>query len=86
MRQKIVPPADDELAKEHGECATLAELRAKLRVRIADSLRHEGDEQVREQLVDELLRRNPFEIPASLVDRQVNAFVEDLLDRVGCAA
>jgi trigger factor len=83
VRQKIVPSADDELAKEHGECTTLAELRAKLRERIADSWRLEGDEQVREQVVDELLGRNPFEIPASLVDRQVNAFVEDLLERAG---
>jgi trigger factor len=83
VREKILPPADDELAKEHGECTTLAELRAKLRERIADSFRREGDEQVREQLLDEILRRNPFEIPASLVGRQVDAFLEDLLDRVG---
>jgi trigger factor len=83
VREKILPPADDELAKEHGECTTLAELRAKLRERIADSLRSEGDEHVREQLLDEILRRNAFEVPASLVDRQVGAFVEDLLDRVG---
>jgi trigger factor len=83
VREKILPPADDELAKEHGECTTLAELRAKLRERIADSLRREGDEQVREQLIDEILRRNRFEIPASLIGRQVDAFLEDLLDRVG---
>ena len=83
VREKILPPADDELAKEHGECATLAELRTKLRERIADSLRREGDEQVREQLLDEILRRNPFEVPASLVGRQVDAFVEDLLERGG---
>jgi trigger factor len=83
VREKILPPADDELAKEHGECTTLAELRAKLRERIADSLRREGDEQVREQLLDEILRRNRFEIPASLIGRQVDAFLEDLLDRVG---
>ena len=83
VREKILPPADDELAKEHGECTTLAELRGKLRERIADSLRSEGDEHVREQLLDEILRRNAFEVPASLVDRQVGAFVEDLLDRVG---
>jgi trigger factor len=83
IREKILPAADDDLAKEHGECSTLAELRTKLRERIAESMRREGDEQIREQLLDQVLQSNPFDVPASLVDRQVNAFVEDLLERVG---
>jgi len=83
IREKILPPADDELAKEHGECATFAELRDKLRERIEQSYRREGDEQVRDQVVAELVKRNPFEIPSSLVDRQVDAFVEDLVSRLG---
>jgi trigger factor len=83
IREKVLPPADDDLAKEHGECATLEELRAKLRERITASLKEEADAQVREQLVDELLRRNPFDVPQSLVGRQVGALVEDLLGRAG---
>lgn len=83
IREKILPATDDDLAKEHGECATLAELRDKLRERIAESMRREGDEQIREQLLDRMLQGNPFDVPTSLVDRQVNAFVEDLLERVG---
>jgi len=83
IREKVLPPADDELAKEHGECTTFAELRAKLRDRIEESYRREGDGQVRDQVVAELVKRNPFEIPRSLVDRQVDAFVEDLFARLG---
>ncbi len=83
LREKVLPALDDELAKEHGECATLDELRVKLRERIAASIRRQGDEQVREQLIDELLRRNSFEVPKSLVERQVDAFVEELLERLG---
>ena len=83
IREKILPPADDELAKEHGECTTLEELRAKLRERIAESYRREGDEQVRGQVLEELVRRNPFEVPQSLIGRQVDAFVEDLMSRLG---
>lgn len=83
IREKLLPPADDDLAKEHGECTTLADLRAKLGERIAQSFEREATEQVREQLIDELARRNPFDVPPSLVDRQVDAFVEDLLARVG---
>lgn len=83
IREKILPAADDELAKEHGECPTFAELRVKVRERIAQSLEREAMDQVREQLIDELLRRNAFEVPGSLVERQVDAFVEELLARVG---
>ena len=83
IREKILPAADDDLAKEHGECNTLAELREKLRERIAGSWSREADEHVREQLIDEVVRRNPFEVPKSLVERQVDAFIEDLLGRVG---
>jgi trigger factor len=83
IREKVLPAADDELAKEHGECATLAELRAKLRERIEQSFAREGDEHVRDQLVAELVQRNAFDVPKSLVDRQVDAFIEDLLSRLG---
>jgi len=83
IREKILPPADDELAKEHGEVSTLVELRQKIRDRIADQIRRSGDEQIREQIVDELLRRNAFEVPKSLVDRQIDALVEDILRRIG---
>jgi len=83
IREKLLPAADDELAKEHGECATLEELRAKLRERIAESYRREGDERVRAQLVDELVKRNPFDVPQSLVERQLDSLIEDLTSRLG---
>lgn len=83
LREKVVPEADDELAKEHGECTTLEDLKAKLRERIADSFRREAQGRVEEQLVDEVLRRNPFDVPKSLIERQIDGFVEDVLERLG---
>ncbi len=83
IHEKVLPAADDDLAKEHGECSTLEDLRVKLRERIAQSFEREAMDQVREQVIDELLRRNAFEVPATLVDRQIDAFVEELLGRAG---
>ena len=34
-------------------------------------------------MLEELVRRNPFEVPQSLIGRQVDAFVEDLMSRLG---
>lgn len=83
LREKVVPPADDDLAKEHGECETLAELREHLRGRITQRLRADADAAVREQVVDELLRHNPFEAPRSLVERQTETLLGELLSRLG---
>lgn len=83
IRQKVLPEADDALAKEHGECETLVELREKVKQRLAASFENEAMDRVRDQVIDQLVDRNPFEVPKSLVDRQVDALVEDLLDRFG---
>jgi trigger factor len=78
LREKVLPPVDDDLAREHGDAETLDELRAKLRERITASIRHGADEQVRDQLVDALLEKNPFEVPKSMVDRQTEALANEL--------
>jgi trigger factor len=86
IREKILPAIDDDLAREHGDAETLDELRAKLRERIAASIRHGAEEQVRDQLVDALLEKNPFEVPKSMVDRQVDALADDLFRGRGSEA
>jgi trigger factor len=78
LREKVLPPVDDDLAREHGDAETLDELRAKLRERITASIRHAADEQVRDQLVDALLEKNPFEVPKSMVDRQTESLANEL--------
>ena len=83
LREKVMPGIDDDLAKEHGECDTLAELRERLRERIAAAFIAKGESAVREQLVDAVIERNPFEVPESMVERQVEGEIEDLLSRLG---
>jgi trigger factor len=83
IRKKVLPEANDDLAKEHGECDTLGELRGKIRDRLAASFSAETESAVRDQLIDELLQRNLFEAPASLIEHQLDGLVEDLLARFG---
>lgn len=86
IREKVLPAIDDELAREHGEVETLEALRAKIRERIAASIRQASDEQVRDQVMDGLLERNAFEAPKSLVDRFTESLVNDVLARSGRGA
>lgn len=83
IREKVRPEVDDDLAREHGECETLEELRNRLREQIAASFAADGESSVRDQLIDRLLEKNPFEVPESLVERQVEGMIDELLNRLG---
>ncbi|HEV8715521.1 MAG TPA: trigger factor, partial [Candidatus Binatia bacterium] len=63
LARKEVPPLDDEFAKDHGECATLAELREKVSRNLQQAADRRAENQVEEELITQLLARNPFEVP-----------------------
>jgi trigger factor len=85
LRERVRPPLDDELAREHGECETLEELRSRIRQRLEERFAAAAEEAVREQLLDELLRRHPFEAPAALVERETERLVREIAERTGLA-
>jgi len=70
LTRKEVPPLDDEFAKDHGECATLAELREKVSRNLQQAADRHAENQMEEELITQLLIRNPFEVPPSLAREQ----------------
>jgi trigger factor len=60
IKEKILPPLDDDFAKEVGEFQNLPELRDRLRKNLAE-----------EKIVDFLRAKHPVAIPKGMVDRQV---------------
>jgi len=71
LARKEVPLLDDEFAKDHGECETLAELREKVRNNLQQAANRRAQNQMEDALLTQLLLRNPFEVPPSLVREQV---------------
>jgi trigger factor len=67
---KEVPQLDDEFAKDHGECDTLTELREKVRQNLQEALDRRAEAQLEEAILTQLVDRNPFEVPPSLVREQ----------------
>ncbi|MDH3205334.1 MAG: trigger factor [Gemmatimonadota bacterium] len=65
------PPLDDDLAKQVGDFETLEELTAKVRADLEKEAVDQSEGVVRARLLDLLLEANPFEVPASMVDRYV---------------
>jgi trigger factor len=78
LKEKFVPPLDDDLAKELGEFDSLAELKEQVRAALAEEAEREAEHDKRQQLIDRLLERNPFEPPRALVEHELDRRIEDL--------
>ncbi|HEY7820909.1 MAG TPA: trigger factor [Vicinamibacteria bacterium] len=76
LKQKVLPEADDELAKDLGEYQTLDELKAYLRARGEERARHEDEQELRRRLLAKLVEANPFDPPLSLVELELDSRLE----------
>ena len=76
IKQKNLPELNGDFAKQLGEFKDLAEVRQKIRDGMEADRKREAERQVKDKLVAELIRRNEFEVPEALVDRQVDLRLE----------
>ena len=81
IKQRILPDLDDEFAKDAGEYATLDELKAALKEKIEKQLKEAAENAVAEQLVVELVKKNPIPIPGSLVEQQMKLTEQEILSQ-----
>ena len=72
IKQKSLPELNDDFAKELGEFSTLAEVKQKMREGMEHERRHNAERESKDKLLSELVRRNEFEIPEALVERQID--------------
>jgi trigger factor len=77
VKEKILPILDDEFAKDLGDYSSLEDLRLKLRGEIEKEKKLILERQLKDQMVEQLLQANSFEIPESLVEEQTRTLVSD---------
>jgi trigger factor len=82
IKRRILPELDDEFAKDLGEFETLDALRARVREDLEHEARHGAEREMRAELMKQLAARVPFEVPASLVDRDLDRRIEDFARRL----
>jgi len=70
-----LPPMDDSLARQVGEFETLADLTAKVREDLEKEAAQRADSALRTQLLELVIEANPFEVPASMVDRYLDTIL-----------
>jgi trigger factor len=82
VRKRIVPELDDELAKDLGEYDSLDGLRARVREDLEQEAGNEADRDLRGDLLRQLAGRVEFDVPASLLDREIDRRVEEFVRRL----
>jgi len=78
VKEKVLPPLDDELAKTFG-AESLEKLRAGVRRDLENELKHTQSKSIRNQLVRTLLDRVNFDLPASAVAQETRNVVYDIV-------
>jgi len=83
IKTKDVPELNDEFAQRFGEYKSLDELKAKVRSDLEKHKREHAQEQMREKMLEWLEDNNEFELPESLIERQLQIRVQRLLRDLG---
>ncbi|HEY7018522.1 MAG TPA: trigger factor [Gaiellaceae bacterium] len=79
VKEKILPPVDDDLARAASEFDTLAELRADLEQRIGEQIEEEVETQFRAAAADTLVDASSIEPSAALVDARTRELLAGLV-------
>jgi len=76
IKQKALPELNDDFSKELGEFSTLNEVRQRIREGMEHDRRQAAEREAKDKLLAELVRRNDFEVPEALVERQIDVRLE----------
>jgi trigger factor len=76
IKQKSLPELTEEFAKQLGEFQTVDDVRKAIREQMEAERKHEAEHAAKEKLVGELIQRNDFEVPDSLIEQQIDIRLE----------
>lgn len=75
IKEKELPPLDDDFAQEVSDFETLAELRASLEERYQKEAQEQTKANQHEALLGELLKHVEIELPATLIDKEIDGML-----------
>jgi trigger factor len=82
IKHKVVPAADDDLAKSVSELATLEELRTRLRNDLMERARRRVEMAAKEKLVQQLLHLHEFPVPEVMVEAQLDRKLQRMVTQL----
>ena len=83
IKSKTLPALDDELAKDVDDTIeTLQQLKDKIKADLASTAEARTTAETRDAAIAALIDKNPFDVPASLIERQAEQIAIDRLSRL----
>ncbi|HXN65410.1 MAG TPA: trigger factor [Candidatus Acidoferrales bacterium] len=76
IKEKKIPEANDEFAKDVSDAKTIDELRAKIRQGLEAARDQRHAEHVHDRIIETLIAANDFPVPEALVEHQMDARLE----------
>lgn len=81
IKSKVLPKLDDEFAKDVG-AQSLDELKTNIKKMLEEEGRRRSERELMQQIEEGLLKNNPFPVPPSLVDAELDRMLERLRRQV----
>jgi len=82
IKEKELPPLDDEFASEVSEFDTLEEYKEDIRTKISEKKEQEAKNQKEEAVVDAVIEEAFMEIPEAMIQTQQQQMLEDFAQRI----
>ena len=76
VKRKAMPVLDDAFAREVGDFESLEALKTAVRNDLTTHAERESEANVRQQLVDQIVQANPFDVPPSWVAQLVDGYMK----------
>ena len=80
LKRQVTPELDDAFANEMQAAETLEGLKAKVRGDLERSAKRQAAQKEREQIIEQLVDKNPFDVPRVMVDRGADAMLRGALN------
>jgi trigger factor len=81
VKEKVLPQVNDEFAKTVGEYKNLEELKIKIKEGLIQRDMKDADTELKTDLINQVIKRNPFEVPDTLFNYYLDSVIEDLKKR-----
>ncbi len=82
LKEQGLPELDDEFARNLGDFDSLKDLRTAVRQELESSKGNQIDAEVWTQILDELISRNPFDVPQSMVEQELQRMLDTIRYRL----
>jgi len=82
IRRKVLPELDDEFAKDVGPFESLGALRDRVRADLQQESEEHATQHLRTDLLKQLSERVTFDLPPSLVEREMDRRIEEFASRL----